>query len=72
MERSVAQKLDGEKQTLERTNRELKGKIAELETSAQTRSRAQIAALEAKIQFLEEQYNAEAQERANMSRQVNL
>lgn len=70
MERSLSQKLDTEKQTLERTNRELKSKVAELETSAQTRSRAQVAALEAKIQFLEEQYNAESQERANATRQV--
>uniref|UniRef100_A0A915C4B4 Myosin heavy chain n=1 Tax=Parascaris univalens TaxID=6257 RepID=A0A915C4B4_PARUN len=69
MERSLTQKLDAEKQVLERTNRELKSKIAELETSTQSRSKAQIAALEAKIQYLEDQYNAEMQERTNAARQ---
>uniref|UniRef100_A0A915PUG7 Myosin heavy chain n=1 Tax=Setaria digitata TaxID=48799 RepID=A0A915PUG7_9BILA len=69
VERSTTQKLETEKQAIERANRELKNKVSELETSAQTRSRAQIAALEAKIQYLEEQYNAESQERANATRQ---
>ncbi|OZC10443.1 myosin head [Onchocerca flexuosa] len=69
VERSTTQKLETEKQAMERANRELKNKVSELETSAQTRSRAQIAALEAKIQYLEEQYNAESQERANATRQ---
>ncbi|MFH4974130.1 hypothetical protein AB6A40_000839 [Gnathostoma spinigerum] len=69
MERSLCQKVDAEKQTLERANRDLKAKVGELETSAQVRSRAQIAALEAKIQSLEDQYNIEAQERANANRQ---
>uniref|UniRef100_A0A0R3S3V9 Myosin heavy chain, nonmuscle n=1 Tax=Elaeophora elaphi TaxID=1147741 RepID=A0A0R3S3V9_9BILA len=69
VERSTTQKLETEKQAMERANRELKNKVSELETSAQARSRAQIAALEAKIQFLEEQYNAESQERANATRQ---
>lgn len=72
MERSLSQKLDAEKQAMERANRELKNKVSELETAAQTRSRAQIAALEAKIQYLEEQYNSESQERANATRQVNI
>lgn len=72
MERSSYQKLDAEKQSLERLNRELKSKISELETSAQSRSRAQIAALEAKIQYLEEQCNSESQERSNAARQVFL
>lgn len=72
VERSTTQKLETEKQAMERANRELKNKVSELETSAQTRSRAQIAALEAKIQYLEEQYNAESQERANATRQVSI
>ncbi|CAJ0933603.1 unnamed protein product, partial [Mesorhabditis belari] len=68
MERSLAQRADAEKQQLERQNRELKGKIAEMETAAASRSRAQIAALEAKIQYLDEQNNTEAQERMNATR----
>ncbi|CAJ0583352.1 unnamed protein product, partial [Mesorhabditis spiculigera] len=70
MERSLSQRADAEKQQLERQNRELKGKIAELETSAASRSRAQMAALETKIQYLEEQNNTEAQERMNAIRTV--
>ncbi|VDM76368.1 unnamed protein product [Strongylus vulgaris] len=69
MERSVAQKSEAERQGLERQNRELKAKIAELESTAQSRARAQIAALEAKIQYLEEQNSAESQERHNATRQ---
>ncbi|VDK44796.1 unnamed protein product [Anisakis simplex] len=69
MERSLSQKLDAEKQALERANRELKGKVSELEASTQSRARAQLAALEAKIQYLEEQYNAETLERTNAARQ---
>ncbi|EPB80897.1 myosin head [Ancylostoma ceylanicum] len=69
MERSVAQKSEAERQGLERQNRELKAKIAELESTAQSRARAQIAALEAKIQYLEEQNSVESQERHNATRQ---
>ncbi|XGW32496.1 hypothetical protein V3C99_017221 [Haemonchus contortus] len=69
MERSVSQKSEAERQGLERQNRELKAKIAELESTAQSRARAQIAALEAKIQYLEEQNSAESQERHNATRQ---
>ncbi|KJH42901.1 myosin head [Dictyocaulus viviparus] len=69
MERSVAQKSEAERQGLERQNRELKAKLAELESTAQSRARAQIAALEAKIQYLEEQNSAESQERHNATRQ---
>ncbi|VDN06059.1 unnamed protein product [Thelazia callipaeda] len=69
VERSTTQKLETEKQAMERVNRELKNKVSELETCAHNRSRAQIAALEAKIQYLDEQYNAESQERANATRQ---
>ncbi|GMR60861.1 hypothetical protein PMAYCL1PPCAC_31056 [Pristionchus mayeri] len=70
MERSLAQKMDAEKQALERQTRELKNKVVELETAAQSRARAQVAALEAKIQYLEEQNNLESQERLNASRQM--
>ncbi|KAK5979365.1 Myosin head motor domain [Trichostrongylus colubriformis] len=62
MERSVSQKSEAERQGLERQN-------PELESTAQSRARAQIAALEAKIQYLEEQNGAESQERHNATRQ---
>lgn len=44
--------------------------MVELETATQSRARAQVAALEAKIQYLEEQNNLESQERLNGSRQM--
>ncbi len=61
MERAASQKAEADKQTLERQNKELKAKVAELEATAKTRSKAQLAALEAKIANLEEQLNAETQ-----------
>ncbi|KAI1732396.1 myosin head (motor domain) domain-containing protein [Ditylenchus destructor] len=69
IERSLAQKLEGEKQAIERANRELRAKITELETSAQSRSRAQIAALEARVQNLDEQLNNEMNDGKNVMRQ---
>ncbi|KAK0397312.1 hypothetical protein QR680_002080 [Steinernema hermaphroditum] len=63
-ERSMYQKTEAEKQTLERSNRELRSKITEMETNAQARAKAQIAALESRLQHTEEQYNNEAAERA--------
>uniref|UniRef100_A0AC35U3J5 Myosin motor domain-containing protein n=1 Tax=Rhabditophanes sp. KR3021 TaxID=114890 RepID=A0AC35U3J5_9BILA len=69
MERSHGQKAESDKQNLERINRELKGKITELEASSQSRARTQIAALETKITFLEEQITSESSERIAISRQ---
>ncbi|CAB3399757.1 unnamed protein product [Caenorhabditis bovis] len=68
MERSQLQKTDAEKQSLERICREYKAKITELESGAQSRSRAQMAALEAKIQYLEDQLNTENQDRTAANR----
>lgn len=68
VERQLSQKLDAEKQSLERTNRDLRAKVTELENASRTLSKAQIAALEAKIQNLEEQLNNEATERSNFGR----
>lgn len=59
-ERSIAQKLEAERQAAERQNKEMKTKLAELESSAKNRSRAQVAALEAKIGHLDEQLSAES------------
>uniref|UniRef100_A0A0N4ZTS6 Myosin heavy chain n=1 Tax=Parastrongyloides trichosuri TaxID=131310 RepID=A0A0N4ZTS6_PARTI len=70
MERNLCQTLDNDKQSLEKANRELKTKIAEMESQAQSRSRAQVANLEAKIAFLEEQLAAETGERSSLSRTI--
>lgn len=45
---------------LERQNKELKTKLAELETTQRTKTKAVIATLESKIVNLEEQLEAEA------------
>lgn len=54
-ERSSAQKQEGHRVVLERQNKDLKAKLAELETAQRTKTKATIAALESKISNLEEQ-----------------
>lgn len=54
-ERSNSQKQEGQRVVLERQNKDLKAKLAELETSQRTKTKATIAALESKIGNLEEQ-----------------
>lgn len=60
LERSAGQKAEAERQSLERQNKDLRVKVAELETSAKTRAKAQIAALESKIGNLQEQLDTES------------
>ena len=45
---------------LERQNKEMKGKLADMEAQMKTRSKATIASLESKIANLEEQLEVEA------------
>lgn len=59
MERSAAQKIESERQSLERQNKDLKNKLAELEAAAKVRNKASQAALEARIANLEEQLEQE-------------
>lgn len=54
-ERAAAQKQESGRLLLERQNKELKAKLAELETAQRTKTKATIAALESKIGNLEEQ-----------------
>lgn len=54
-ERASAQKQESSRLLLERQNKELKAKLAELETAQRTKTKATIAALESKISNLEEQ-----------------
>lgn len=54
-ERSTSQKQESNRLLLERQNKELKAKLAELETAQRTKTKATIAALESKISNLEEQ-----------------
>ncbi|XP_058796556.1 myosin heavy chain, non-muscle isoform X2 [Phymastichus coffea] len=62
-ERSAAQKIESHRSLLERQNKELKAKLAELETAQRAKSKATIQALESKINNLEEQVDTETKER---------
>merc|ERR1719244_590651 len=62
-ERGNAQKMENSKMMLERQNKELKVKLEEVENSNRAKAKAAIAALESKVNNLEEQLSAEAQER---------
>jgi myosin protein heavy chain len=57
------QKLENSKMMLERQNKELKVKLEEIETSQRAKTKATIAALESKVNNLEEQLGGETQER---------
>uniref|UniRef100_A0A3Q3NH80 Myosin, heavy chain 10, non-muscle n=1 Tax=Labrus bergylta TaxID=56723 RepID=A0A3Q3NH80_9LABR len=63
-ERSTAQKSENARQQMERQNKDLKAKLAELEGAVKSKFKASITALEAKILQLEEQLEQEAKERA--------
>lgn len=62
-ERSVSQKQESQRVLLERQNKELRAKLVEMETNQRTKTKATVAALEAKIGNLEEQLEVEAKER---------
>lgn len=62
-EKSNTQKYENAKALLERQNKELKAKLAEIETSQRTKVKATIAGLESKISNLEEQLENETKER---------
>jgi myosin protein heavy chain len=67
-ERSNSQKIDTERSMLDRQNKDLRAKLAELEAQLKSRSRAAMQALESKIANLEEQLDAEARERQNQAK----
>ncbi|KAA8595010.1 hypothetical protein FQN60_012145, partial [Etheostoma spectabile] len=64
VERSTAQKSENARQQMERQNKDLKAKLAELEGTVKSKFKASIAAQEAKILQLEDQLEQEAKERA--------
>ncbi|XP_037545802.1 myosin-10 [Nematolebias whitei] len=69
-ERSVSQKSENARQHVERQNKELKAKLAELEGAVKSKFKASITALEAKLLQLEEQLEQEAKERAGANKIV--
>ncbi|XP_063735034.1 myosin-10 isoform X3 [Eleginops maclovinus] len=63
-ERTLAQKAEAAREQLERQNKELKSRLGEMEGAVRGKHRLSVAALEAKIDSMEEQLEQERQERA--------
>ncbi|XP_033121498.1 myosin-10-like isoform X2 [Anneissia japonica] len=62
-ERSSNHHLENNRSTLERQNKELRAKLAEMENSMKLKMKSQIQSLETKVQQLEEQLDVETRER---------
>lgn len=60
-ERTLAQKAEAAREQLERQNKELKSRLGELEGAVRGKHRLSVAALEAKIESMEEQLEQERQ-----------
>ena len=67
-ERSAAQSLDNTRMQLERQNKDLQGKLADLESSLRSRNKNVVATLESKINNLEIQLDQEAKERQQLNK----
>lgn len=67
-ERQSAQNLDNARMTLERQNKDLMGKLADMESSLRSRSKNTIATLESKVSNLEIQLDEEAKERQQLTK----
>ncbi|CAB1448845.1 unnamed protein product [Pleuronectes platessa] len=63
-ERTLAQKAEAGREQLERHNKELKSRLGEMEGAVRGKHRLSVAALEAKIETMEETVEQERQERA--------
>uniref|UniRef100_A0A669F0K5 Myosin-10 n=1 Tax=Oreochromis niloticus TaxID=8128 RepID=A0A669F0K5_ORENI len=63
-ERTLAQKAEAAREQLEKQNKELKARLGEMEGAVRGKHRMSVAALEAKIETMEEQLEQERQERA--------
>ncbi|XP_068616663.1 myosin-10 [Brachionichthys hirsutus] len=63
-ERTLAQKAEVAREQLERQSKELKTRLGEMEGAVRGKHRLSVAALEAKIESMEEQLEQERQERA--------
>ncbi|XP_008429826.1 myosin-10 isoform X6 [Poecilia reticulata] len=63
-ERTLAQKAESSREQLEKHNKDLKGRLEELEGAVRGKHKLSVAALEAKIETMEEQLEQERQERA--------
>ncbi|KAK6734342.1 hypothetical protein RB195_017866 [Necator americanus] len=70
MERSLCERADADKVTLERALRDVKTQLQDAEASAAARVRTQLATAEAKTQMLEQQLQNEEQEKNRLGRQL--
>jgi myosin protein heavy chain len=59
IERSNAQKIDAERSSLDRQNKDLRAKISELDSQLKSNKKATVQALESRIANLEDQLEAE-------------
>uniref|UniRef100_A0A3B4AD74 Uncharacterized protein n=1 Tax=Periophthalmus magnuspinnatus TaxID=409849 RepID=A0A3B4AD74_9GOBI len=62
-ERTLAQKAEAARDQLERQNKELKARLGDMEGAVRGKHRLNVAALEAKVESLEEQLEQESMER---------
>lgn len=60
-ERTLVQKSEGARESLERQNKDLKTRLTELEGAVRGKHRVSVAALESKIENMEEQLEQERQ-----------
>lgn len=60
-ERTLVQKSEGARESLERQNKELKTRLTEMEGAVRGKHRVSVAALESKIENMEEQLEQERQ-----------
>jgi len=67
-ERSGAQALDNTRMQLERQNKDLQGKLADMESSLRSRNKNVVATLEGKVNNLEIQLDQEAKDRQQLSK----
>uniref|UniRef100_A0A8C6Y2R9 Cingulin like 1 n=1 Tax=Naja naja TaxID=35670 RepID=A0A8C6Y2R9_NAJNA len=65
-ERTARQELEGDKTTLERQNKELRGRILHLEASHKPSKEGLVAQMEARLLELEEQLESEERDRAHL------
>ncbi|CAL8290473.1 unnamed protein product [Merluccius merluccius] len=63
-ERTLSQKAEAGREQLERSNKELKSRLGEMEGAVRGKHKLSVAALEAKVDSMEEQLEQERQERA--------
>lgn len=69
-ERSSNQSLDNSRMQLERQNKDLLGKLADMESSLRSRNKNVVATLESKINNLEIQLDQEAKDRQTLSKNL--